>query len=144
MELIVGKENKIMTDDNDKKTAEYNAGFQNGRIYSNSSPETLKLFSELKNENTQLFGLVQSIHETIHSEFGIMAILKDIKEQTCKTNGRVNKLEFWQAGVIAIGTLFSVVIPSVAWYYIYKFDTLKNDVTIHIAQDIEMFNQIKK
>lgn len=109
-------------------------GFEARVGHNQPSPETLKIIGDLKAENAQQFGLIQSIYETIHSEYGIMAILKEIKDQTCKTNGRVTKLEFWQAGVIALGTIATIAIPSIGWYYINRFDKLETSVTVHHAQ----------
>jgi hypothetical protein len=47
-------------------------------------------------------------------------ILTDIKEQTLKTNGRVNKLEEWKSTMtgkmIATSSIFAFITPFIYWY----------------------------
>jgi hypothetical protein len=130
----------------------YNLGAEsknNHNLY--ASQETRSFITELKEKQAQQFGLTQSIYETIHSEFGIMTILKEIKTQVTATNGRVNKLEEvknkndgWVKGFgITTGILITIML-AFASYVIYNLDTIREKVTSHIASDTKEFNNFNK
>lgn len=118
------------------------------------SAETLKMIGDLREHNAEMFGMIKSIHETIHGDFGIMVILKEIKQTTAdelaqikshtgKTNGRVGALENWKAGLVVGMTILTFAVPSITWWFINKFDDLRIQVTQHIAQDTRNFEKLK-
>jgi hypothetical protein len=133
----------------------YQNGFKAGQEHSKSSPETIRAIGELREHNTELFGMVKSIHESIHSEFGIIETLKEIKSNTekelseikghtARTNGRVGALENWKAGLVVGFSILMFAVPSITWYFINKFDTLRDNVLTHIASDSDAFNRLNK
>lgn len=60
--------------------------------------------------------------------------LDSILEQTKKTNGRVNKLENWRAGIVAITALLSVVIPVCVGWVFTKITSISDVLLTHISQ----------
>jgi hypothetical protein len=94
--------------------------------------EEKRKLEKVEERVNQQFGLVQSIHETLHSDFGVLKILQEIKVQTTKTNGRVSKLENWQAAVIGVTAILSIMVPAISWYFIQKIDVINDKVLIHM------------
>ena len=122
-------------DQMDKDYLVYQQGFQAGQNNSLPSPKTQEMFNQLNSTIKDLGFEIKSINNAIHNEdTGIMKILKEISEQTKKTNGRVNKIENWKAGIVAVVSLISLVLPTVMGYYIYKFDIINEEVITLIAK----------
>jgi hypothetical protein len=111
----------------------FNKGYVSRGEHNQPSRQTLELIADLDKKSVQQFGLIQSIHETIHSEFGVMQILKEIKTQVTRTNGRVNKLESWQTGVVAVVVLLSFIVPTCVGWFFYKITSLSDQVLTHIS-----------
>jgi hypothetical protein len=141
--------------DPDVQSLIFQKGFKSGLEHQRPSPETACAIKELRESNAKLFTMVESIHDSIHSEFGIITVLREIKSNTEKelteikghtgrTNGRVGALENWKAGIVATIAMLSVGLPAISWYFIQKFDTLRETVITHIAQDKENFNKLNK
>lgn len=113
----------------DKDYIVYQQGFQAGQNHSLPSPKTMDMFTQLSNSLKDLSYEVKTISDAIHNkDTGIMKILGEISEQTKKTNGRVNKIENWKAGIVAIVSLLSFVVPSAIGYYVYRFDMINEQV----------------
>ena len=55
-------------------------------------------------------------------DHSIIESLNRIEAQTIKTNGRVNSLELYKAGVVAVTALLVITIPSIVWYFIDKIE----------------------
>jgi hypothetical protein len=112
------------------------------------SETTLKKFEDV---NKSLLDLTSKIDKIYFCMFGIaedkqaglLFMVNEIREQTKKTNGRVNKLENWQSGVIAITLLLSTLVPACAAWFFYKLTSLNEDVIAHVASDTKNFNEMK-
>ena len=74
---------------------------------------------------------------------GLLFMVNEIREQTKKTNGRVNGLENWKAGIVSAIALISFVIPTCIGWFFYKLTALNEDVIAHVASDTKNFNEIK-
>ena len=67
--------------------------------------------------------------------------LDKILGQTSLTNGRVNKLEKWQYGlVMSSGLVTFVVIPLLVAYFNLRLNSLKNEVLASIVLDSTIIN----
>jgi len=74
--------------------------------------------NELKDKADESIIDRNSVHQTMEylkgEHVGMHALLKDILEQTKKTNGRVSQLENWKAFVLgAIAILTTLILPVV-------------------------------
>jgi hypothetical protein len=89
-------------------------------------------------QHDALLASIKNFHEKTEET------LKTILAQTTKTNGRVNKLENWQAGVVAVTILLSTLVPACAAWFFYKVTNLNDTVIAHISKDTKEFNNLIK
>lgn len=125
-----------------------NEGYMVGQNYQEPSKGSLKLWEGV---NSKIDGLDKKITRICDCLFGVegddqSGVVRTVDRIEChakETNGRVNKLELWQAGVIAVSAILSISVPTLAWYFVNKFDTLNTEVLTHIASDTKEFNNLK-
>ncbi len=104
----------------------FEKGYKSGLEHQAPSPKTLEMFGKIEQK-------LDNIHNYIfgfEGEGGLNKKIDSIETQTKRTNGRVSKLETWQAGVIATCALLSVI----GWYYVSKFDIAYDKITVLYAQ----------
>lgn len=119
-------EEQIKSLDPDLQHYIFQKGFSSGLEHQQPSPKTLEMFGKIEQK-------LDNIHNFIfgfEGEGGLNKKIDSIEIQTKKTNGRVSKLEIWQAGVVATCALLSVI----GWYYVDKFDVAYDKVTVLYAQ----------
>lgn len=73
---------------------------------------------------------------------GVVKAVSRIEAHAEYTNGRVTKLELWQAGVIGVSSLLVFAVPSLAWYFWNRTDEMRDNIMTHIAKDEMNFNKL--
>ena len=88
-----------------------------------------------KEQAIQIAKMEEHAKNTDQKIDGVIEVSNKILAQTLKTNGRVTRLEYWRATIIAISAfLWSLAIFSIPWIY----SQIKNDVIDRIDDHIEM------
>jgi hypothetical protein len=124
--------NSMKQDECDRDTIIFNKGFESGQQHQHSSPETVRAIGDLKEKIDKIYFCLFGIAED--EQAGIVVMLKEIREQTRKTNGRVNALEGWRMYIVGGLAILTLIGLPMLWMLI---NDVRNDgdlIKSHIAQ----------
>jgi hypothetical protein len=90
------------------------------------SSQTIQMFKELNSKIDKIYFCLFGIAED--KQAGLLFMVNEIREQTKKTNGRVNKIENWKSGIIAVVALLSFVVPTCIGWFFNKIISISDDI----------------
>jgi len=109
--------------------------------YTQSSKETNEKFEVL---NKKIDRITFCLFGTEGDEdAGLITLVKQIKEQTLKTNGRVNAIEKKEGSVVGVIALLCFIVPACVGWAFYKINTLNDTLIAHVSSDTKEFNKLK-
>jgi hypothetical protein len=94
----------------------------------------------LNKTNEALIRLSDKVDVMAQEQGEIKQDIKDVKEQTTKTNGRVSRLETWKEDLIRMGSISMIFIGIIGGLIVYIYIEDKKELSKNIA--IELRKQL--
>ncbi len=112
------------------------------------SQTTLEKFEDVNNALSDLTSKIDKIYFCMFGiaedkQAGLLFMVNEIREQTKRTNGRVNKLENWKAGIVAVVALLAFVVPTCIGWFFTKINIINESLLTHVASDTKNFAELK-